>query len=159
MLLLVHSMGNGATCTNYYISDDKLRKLIKGYAALGVPDAFRDVIITFKKMVGMDDYTFNLFVEKFSEKLGLDIRFFVVSATIKYFDYPCLLVHDDKDKEFPLEWAINSSKYIPEKYQTYKIGDKEYPCFHKTSGLGHRRILRDDNVVDLVVDFISNIKL
>ena len=59
----------------------------------------------------------------------------------------------------PIKWAINSSKYILEKYQTYKIGDKEYPCFHKTKGLGHRRILRDDNVVDLVVDFISNIKI
>ena len=57
------------------------------------------------------------------------------------------------------DYAVNSSKYIPEKDQTYKIGDKEYPCFHKTSGLGHRRILRDDSVVKLVVDFISNIKI
>ena len=158
VILLVHSMGNGTTSTNYYISDEKVRSQIKGYAALGIPDAFRDVLITFQKLVGMDDYTFNIFLEKFSEKLGLDIRFFVLSDIIKYFDYPCLLVQDDKDKEFPLEWAINSSKYIPQKYQTYKIGDKVYPCFHKTSGLGHRRILRDDNVVDLVIDFISNIK-
>ena len=159
VILLVHSMGNGATCTNYYISDEKVRNLIKGYAALGVPDAFKDVLISFKNMVGIDDYTFNLFLEKFSERLGLDVRFFVVSSTIKYFDYPCLLVHDENDKEMPIKWAINSSKYIPEKYQTYKIGDKEYPCFHKTKGLGHRRILRDDNVVDFVVDFISNIKI
>ena len=79
---------------------------------------------------------------------------------LDYFLYhPCLIVHDDKDKEVSIEWAINSSKYIQQKYQTYKIGDKEYPCLHKTSGLGHRRILRDDGVVDTVVDFISNIQI
>ena len=158
-ILLVHSMGNGTTCTNYYISDDKTRNQIKGFAAIGVPDAFTEVLETFKKVVGMDDYTYKLFLEKFSERLGIDVKYFVVSKTIKYFNYPCLLVHDDKDKEMSLDWAINSSKYVPEPFQTYKIGDKVYPCFHKTSGLGHRRILRDDNVVNLVVDFISNIKV
>ena len=86
------------------------------------------------------------------------MHFFVISSTIKYFNYPCLIVHDEKDKEVSIEWAINSSKFIQEKYQKYKIGDKEYPCLHKTSGLGHRRIMRDDGVVDTVVDFISNIK-
>ena len=71
---------------------------------------------------------------------------------------PCLIVHDEKDKKIPIDWAINTSKFIKEIYQKYKIGDKEYPCFHRTSRLGHRRILRDDNVADIVVEFIANIK-
>ena len=157
-ILLVHSLGNGATCTNYYLSDEKTRNQIKGFVGIGVPDKFTDYIEKFGKLIGLDDYTCNLFIEKNSERLGIDVHFFVVSETIKYFNCPCLIVHDDKDKEIPIEWAENSSKFIQEKYQKYKIGDKEYPCFHKTSGLGHRRILRDDNVVDVVVDFISNIK-
>ena len=106
----------------------------------------------------MDDYTNNLFLDKNSERLGIDVHYFVVSATIKYFNYPCLIVHDEKDKEVKIEWAINSSKFIPQKFQTYKIGDKEYPCLYKTSGLGHRRIIRDDKVVEVVVDFIDNIQ-
>ena len=158
-ILLVHSLGNGATCTNYYISDDKTRNQIKGFVGIGVPDKFEDYIINFGKMVGLDDYTNNLFLDKNSERLGIDVHYFVVSATIKYFNYPCLIVHDDKDKELSIDWAINSSKFIPKEYQTYKIGDKEYPCLHKTTGLGHRRILRDDGVVDVVVDFISNIQI
>ena len=158
-ILLVHSLGNGATCTNYYISDDETRNQIKGFVGIGVPDKFTDYITNFGRMVGLDDYTNNLFLDKNSERLGIDVKFFVVSATIKYFNFPCLIVHDDKDKEVSIDWAINSSKFIPEKYQTYKIGDKEYPCLHKTSGLGHRRIMRDDNVVDVVVDFIDNIKI
>jgi hypothetical protein len=158
-ILLVHSLGNGAACTNYYISDEKTRNQIKGFIGIGVPDKFSDYIRNFGNMMGLDDYTNNLFLEKNSERLGIDIKYFVVSDTIKYFNYPCLIVHDDKDKEVSIEWAINSSKYIQQKYQTYKIGDKEYPCLHKTSGLGHRRILRDDGVVDVVVDFISNIQI
>ena len=158
-ILLVHSLGNGAACTNYYISDEKTRNQIKGFIGIGVPDKFTDYIRNFGNMMGLDDYTNNLFLEKNSERLGIDIKYFVVSDTIKNFNYPCLIVHDDKDKEVSIEWAINSSKYIQPKYQTYKIGDKEYPCLHKTSGLGHRRILRDDGVVDVVVDFISNIQI
>jgi pimeloyl-ACP methyl ester carboxylesterase len=158
-ILLVHSLGNGATCTNYYISDDETRNQIKGFVGIGVPDKFTDYITNFGRMVGLDDYTNNLFLDKNSERLGIDVKFFVVSATIKYFNFPCLIVHDDKDKEVSIDWAVNSSKFIPEKFQTYKIGDKEYPCLHKTSGLGHRRIMRDDNVVDVVVDFIDNIKI
>ena len=158
-ILLVHSLGNGAACTNYYISDEKTRNQIKGFIGIGVPDKFTDYIRNFGNMMGLDDYTNNLFLEKNSERLGIDIKYFVVSDTIKNFNYPCLIVHDDKDKEVSIEWAINSSKYIQQKYQTYKIGDKEYPCLHKTSGLGHRRILRDDGVVDTVVDFISNIQI
>ena len=158
-ILLVHSLGNGAACTNYYISDEKTRNQIKGFIGIGVPDKFTDYIRNFGNMMGLDDYTNNLFLEKNSERLGIDIKYFVVSDTIKNFNYPCLIVHDDKDKEVSIEWAINSSKYIQQKYQTYKIGDKEYPCLHKTSGLGHRRILRDNGVVDTVVDFISNIQI
>ena len=158
-ILLVHSLGNGAACTNYYISDEKTRNQIKGFIGIGVPDKFTDYIRNFGNMMGLDDYTNNLFLDKNSERLGIDIKYFVVSDTTKNFNYPCLIVHDDKDKEVSIEWAINSSKYIQQKYQTYKIGDKEYPCLHKTSGLGHRRILRDDGVVDVVVDFISNIQI
>ena len=157
-ILLVHSLGNGATCTNYYLSDEKTRNQIKGFVGIGVPDKFTDYIRNFGNLVGLDEYTNNLFIDKNSERLGIDVHFFVVSETIKYFNYPCLIVHDEKDKEVSMEWAINSSKFIQERFQKYKIGDKEFPCLHKTSGLGHRRILRDDGVVDIVVEFISNIK-
>ena len=116
-ILLVHSLGNGAACTNYYISDEKTRNQIKGFIGIGVPDKFTDYIRNFGNMMGLDEYTNNLFLEKNSERLGIDIKYFVVSDTIKNFNYPCLIVHDDKDKEVSIEWAINSSKYIQQKYR------------------------------------------
>ena len=156
VVLLVHSLGNGATCMNYYLSDEKTRKKIKGFIGIGVPDKFTDYIIHFGNIVGLDENTINLFINKNTEKLGLDVHFFVVSETIENFIYPILIVHDENDKEIDFNWAVNVSKHVNEKYQKYHIGDKEFPCFHQTKGLGHRRILRDDGVVDVVVNFICN---
>ena len=144
---------------NYYISDEKTRNQIKGFVAIGVSADTRDYFIKLRSSLGADDYTNNLFIEKVSERFGIDARYLDVDNVIKNFNYPCLIVHDEQDKEVPFDGAVQVSKCIPQQFQTYKIGDKEYPCFHKTTGLGHRRILRDENVVSHVVDFSSNIKI
>ena len=158
-ILLAHSLGNWAACVNYYISDEKTRNQMKGFVGIAVSADTIDYFIKLGSSLGADDYTNNLFVEKVSERFGIDAHFLRVDDVIKNFNFPCLIVHDEKDKELPFDGAVQVSKCIPQQFQTYKIGDKEYPCFHKTTGLGHRRILRDDNVVNVVVDFISNIKI
>ena len=66
-------------------------------------------------------------------------------------------MHDDNDNLFPFDWITSCSNSINEKYQKYKIGDKEYPCLYRTSGLGHKDLLKDDQVLDVIVDFISTI--
>ena len=159
IILLAHSLSNEAASINYYISDEQTRNKIKGFVGISVLDKITDCITDFGKMSGLDDYTTNIFLKKNSEKFGMDFDFFVLSEAIKNFNYPCLIVHDENDKEVPIKCAIITSKNIPEKFQTYKIEDKEFPCFYKTTGLGHRRILRDDNVVNDIVNFISNIQL
>ena len=55
--------------------------------------------------------------KKHSERFGIDAHHMALSETIKYFNYPCLIVHDDKDKEMLYDYAVNSSKNIPEKFQ------------------------------------------
>ena len=112
VILLAHSLGNGATCMNYFLSDQKTRNQIKGFVGIGIPDKFTDFMIYFGKNVGLDDYTINLFIDKTSEKLGLDVNYLVVSEIIKNFNYPYLIVHDEKDKEISIDWAINTSKFI-----------------------------------------------
>ena len=159
VILLSHSLGINATTFNYYISDEKTRNQIKGFVGIGTSDITNEYFIDLGRSLGGDDYTNNLFIEKVSERFGINSRYLDVSDIIRYFNYPCLIVHDENDRELSVNCAINVSKHIQERFQTYKIGDKEYPCFHKTKGLGHRRILRDDNVVKVVVDFISNIKI
>jgi pimeloyl-ACP methyl ester carboxylesterase len=111
-IFLVHSLSNEAVSMSYYISDEKTRNQIKGFVGISVLDKITDCIINFGKMSGLDDYTCNLFLEKNSEKLGIDFSFFVLSETIKNFNYPCLIIHDENDREVPIDSAINLSKYV-----------------------------------------------
>lgn len=157
LFLLVHSLGNGATCMSYLIGSEDILNNIKGFVGIGVPDKFTDALKRFANFVGLDDYTTNLFLDKNSQRLGIDVKFFVVSQVISKFNFPVLIVHDENDKEIPFSDAENVSKNV--KYQKYFIGDMEYSCFYKTKGLGHRRIIRDDRVVDVVCNFITEAKI
>jgi pimeloyl-ACP methyl ester carboxylesterase len=54
---------------------------------------------------------------------------------------PILLVHDCDDQEIPFEHALKISYALPAAQ------------FLATTGLGHRRVLKDKNVIDLVAQF------
>ena len=157
IFFLVHSLGNGATCMSYLIGSDDILNNIKGFVGIGVPDKFTDALKRFAYFIGMDDYTTNIFLDKNTERLGIDVNLFVVSQVVSKFNFPVLIVHDENDKEIPIQDAENVSKNV--KYQKYFIGDKEFSCFYKTKGLGHRRIIRDDGVVDVVCNFIADAKI
>ena len=55
-----------------------------------------------------------------------------------------MIIHDKNDREVELHNSINIEKNL-------KNGK-----FIITSGLGHRRILRDDIVIDYIVNFLKS---
>ena len=54
---------------------------------------------------------------------------------------PILLIHDCDDREIPFEHGVKISRALPQAQ------------FLATTGLGHRRVLKDQNVIDLVAQF------
>ena len=54
---------------------------------------------------------------------------------------PVLLIHDCDDREIPFEHGLKISRALPQAQ------------FLATTGLGHRRVLKDQNVIDLVAQF------
>ena len=54
---------------------------------------------------------------------------------------PILVIHDCDDREIPFEHGMKISQAIPKAQ------------FLATTGLGHRRVLKDQNVIDLVTQF------
>ncbi len=98
VILLSHSLGINATTFNYYISDEKTRNQIKGFVGIGTSDITNEYFIDLGRSLGGDDYTNNLFIEKVSERFGINSRYLDVSDIIRYFNYPCLIVHDENDK-------------------------------------------------------------
>ena len=59
--------------------------------------------------------------------------------------HPALIIHDDGDTEIPA-----SASY--QLWQAWPVAD-----FVKTSGLGHRRILRDPSIVARITQFVNEI--
>ena len=58
-------------------------------------------------------------------------------------DMPCLILHDEEDRDVPVEAA----RLLAKKWTGAKL-----VC---TRGLGHRRILRDAKCVQLAAEFIA----
>ena len=72
-----------------------------------------------------DEFTSLHFIRQLSQKVDL------------------LLVHDENDKEVPIDHALALIKAYPE------------AKFFKTQGLGHTRILKNDAVIEYCVTYIS----
>ena len=60
---------------------------------------------------------------------------------------PALIVHDRDDREVPFHDAERLTARWPGAH------------FYPTEGLGHRRILKDDDVIRRAVEFVANVAL
>jgi len=151
--VLAHSLGNGAFCINYGISNETEKKLVKRYAGIAIPDKFTDIVEIFENMIGIARRCHPYFLAENNKNLGFDISKMVFGEIINNYNIPTLLIHDKKDKELDFNKACLSANLLPHK--NYKVNGQIKPCFYKSEGLGHRRILRDDDIVDRVVEFFS----
>jgi len=151
--ILAHSLGNGAYCVNYGVSNENERKHIKRYAAIAFPDKFTDIVDFYENMIGISSRCHPYFLEETNKNMGFDISKEVFGEIISKFDIPTLLIHDKNDKELYFNKAIKSAALL--KHKHYKVNGEVKPCFYESEGLGHRRILRDDGIIDRVIEFFS----
>ncbi len=78
--------------------------------------------------------------ETFGKKIWSEIS---MENTVKELNIPALVIHDDQDTEVP--WQ--EGQLIAQAWKNAH--------FLKTTGLGHRRILRDTSVIESTVNFIA----
>jgi len=95
--------------------------------ALTIPD---------RAMKVMQDKANRFFGNGFSEKLS-------TTNNVKNLDTKALIIHDEDDDDVP--WQ--SGQAVADAYKNAK--------FIRTRGLGHRRIIRDPDVVKATVEFIT----
>jgi len=156
--ILAHSLGNAGYCINYGISTEVERKFVKRYAGIAIPDKFTDIVEIFENMIGIASRCHPYFLKENNKNLGFDISKMVFGEIVTEYKIPILLIHDKNDKELDFNKAKKSAALLPHK--NYKVNGEIKPCFYESEGLGHRRILRDDGIVDRVVEFFSeNIEL
>lgn len=139
--IIAHSFGGVASL--YAISEGlPVRNLV----TIASPTIADEIINTYLKALGGSAKTGQAFKKFVIRKYGRPFEEYSSQVFIKRVpaDFNLLLVHDEDDQEVSMEHPHELIKIFP-RAQLYK-----------TSGLGHTRILRNDEVIRTVVTFIHS---
>ncbi|HEU5290798.1 MAG TPA: alpha/beta hydrolase [Cyclobacteriaceae bacterium] len=138
--IVAHSFGGAASL--YAIAHGLPVKTLVNIASPTIGD---EVIKTFLRAINGSPKTGEAFKKYILKKFGKPFDEFSSLESIKHVpsDFNLLLVHDEGDKDVILE----HSKELMKRYLFAKL--------LQTKGLGHTRILKDDQVIRDVVTFVE----
>jgi pimeloyl-ACP methyl ester carboxylesterase len=137
--IIAHSLG--AASTTLALSEGmKAHKVVY----LGAICRLVNTATIFAKRARLSTETEGAFRRLFEARFGQDIwQRFAIDQTVKNLSIPALLFHDHGDREVSFE----ESKTIAQAWPSARLIE--------TSGLGHRRILRNMAVIQQTVDFLT----
>ena len=81
---------------------------------------------------------------RLEQKIGRSWQEFELPAAVAQLRSKALVIHDDKDREVAIEDGLAVARAWPD------------ARFKRTEGLGHKKLLRDQQVIDAAVDFIAD---
>jgi esterase/lipase len=136
-IILGHS-GGGFSSAYVCARRTEIKKLI----LISPFDRSMDLFEKYYKMIGLGKKAQKLMYTYFFRKMKKDISEFSSSISAQSINSKTLIIHDENDREVELYNSIN----INENLQKGKL--------FVTKGLGHRRILRTDIVIDKIVSFL-----
>lgn len=137
--LIAHSFGAG--CSALAVHDGlQTEKLI----LIASPDQYAQVVAHFCDLMGFKETTRELFFQHVTQRVGMRPEDLQISNLAKRLTAKLMVVHDRNDKAVPFETS--------ERIHAAVHGSE----FLATENLGHRRILRDPQVVSQVVRFIRS---
>ncbi len=141
-IILGHS-GGGFSCTYVCARHPEIKLLI----LISPFDRITDLFKKYYEMIRLGKKAQNLMYNYFFRKMKKDISEFSTSISAQSIISKTLIIHDENDREVELYNSININKNL----QKGKL--------FVTKGLGHRRILRTDIVIDKIVSFLGPINL
>jgi pimeloyl-ACP methyl ester carboxylesterase len=109
------------------------------------PKSFEVILDNFQHILALPDSVMQVLIRKSYAAYGQHIRDAVNTINnARKLSCKGLILHDEDDVE--ISW--HSGKEIADAWQGAE--------FVKTSGLGHRRIIHDDKVIDKVIEFLAD---
>jgi pimeloyl-ACP methyl ester carboxylesterase len=103
-----------------------------------------DAVARFARRVALDDRDRGLLEHRLASHNGVSIEALAIERLVGQRDAPLLVIHDRDDREVPF---VHGERLAA----TWRNAS-----LHATTGLGHRRILRDDAVIAEVVAFVRD---
>lgn len=134
-----HSLG-GMSLLNAMRQGLKLNRLV----TIASGDIVQDIMDDFTYKLKMKHKVSNMMRVYFEEKFGETMESFSAYLSAKEIDIPVLVIHDNDDEDIPIKAGIHIHKFL-------KNGQLMI-----TKGLGHRKILGDEKVIQAAVEFIKN---
>lgn len=136
--IIGHSMGAGATSISVGkgVSTDKMI-LIAG------PSSIENVLRHFTQFVGLNANTSNKFIAAIGRIVGIPVSEMDATSLLGQCNVPTLLIHDVADLEVPyseskrLKQVLNNAQLL------------------STQGCGHRKILKSEQVIQAINDFVT----
>ena len=116
---------------------------IKKAIIIGAGDIITDIIYDFVSKLKLNPKMVQSIKKHFYKKFNEDIDNYSASLAAKKTLIPTLVIHDTEDFDVPVSCAYN----IRQNLQQGKL--------LITNGLGHRRILKDTNVINKLIEFIK----
>lgn len=111
--------------------------------AISGGDMVTDIIDDFIEKMGMNTYVWQYIHNHLDKKLKESIDEYSTSIAVKKIKQPILIIHDTQDIDVPVHSAYNIHK---------NANNAEILI---TEGLGHRRILADNQVIEAIYQFIK----
>jgi pimeloyl-ACP methyl ester carboxylesterase len=136
---LGHSYG-GITILNALEKGTKIENIIM----VATPTIAGDIIKQFEEKINASPATGERFLKEVHKRYGITFEYMSASEIIKRVQPKnLLLVHDENDRDVPIEHAKLMKERFPKAQTIF------------TEGLGHTRILRNDDVIKQIIE-ISN---
>jgi pimeloyl-ACP methyl ester carboxylesterase len=110
---------------------------------IGSGDIVRDILDDFVSKLKLKPEISGLLSLHFERKYGEEMDAYSAFHAAKLINIPVLVLHDENDTEVPVKAGIHIHKYL-------KNGE-----LILTKGLGHRKILGDNQVIKNIINFVK----
>ncbi len=137
--VVAHSLGGAATMFSLQNGLSAKRAVIIAAPTMHelMMRAFRTRLRASKKLADYIQY-------KIKKAYGQELKdFFLPSYYQKVQDFSLLIAHDKRDSAVPFQHFQKAQELLPQAE------------FHVTDGLGHNRILRDEGMIEKVLEFVK----
>ena len=139
--LISHSFGGVATTYALFKNQDLQ---IDKYVLLTTPDKFTERIDDVSEMVGITNKVKDRLIKKLEEEVKTEVTHLNVSEFVKSIKVKkSIILHDKEDKVIPISRSMNVHK-------NWEVSE-----FRTVHGTGHFRILRTEEVIENVMDYLE----
>lgn len=137
-VMVGHSLGGAAL--SYAVSERRVTP--SRLALMASPADIVDVTRRFARFLGVSEPVREAMQKRIEQHYGLPMSALSVESYGSGISIPVLLIHDKADEEIPFSDALRFEKALPD------------VRLHPKTGLGHRKILRDEGALSDLLDFI-----